>query len=268
MDWWWTTQLMVSTPPQQPTTTNELDDVLVTPTAPAPVFSTATADGPQRRYHLDQVVRVLDDGSVKLRDAAIVSLADVRLPINSPAFPTCLAMSPVAKLGQLLPTKTMVRIDDIVDSPSSSSHRARRGVTLTRDADQVVINDRLVELGYATVSTKASASLQSLQAAARAAGRGIYQSCDSSFQAQFDDDRLSGRIDAMTTRARPKNPGDRVGCSDFTIYEDALKYYETYYDWYGDVARLDRNGDGIPCPGLPHTTNAELYRLKKPSTKT
>jgi hypothetical protein len=211
-----------------------------------------------------------------LRDAAIVSLADVRLPMNSPAFPACLAMDPVAKLGQLLPRKTMVRIDDVVEnlsssssSSSSSSQRARRVVTLTRDADQVVINNRLVEMGYATVSAKASASLQSLQAAARAAGRGIYQSCDGSFQAEFDDDdRLTGRIDASTTRARPKNPGDRVGCSDFTIYEDALKYYETYYDWYGDVARLDRNGDGIPCPGLPHTTNAELYRLKKPSTTT
>jgi hypothetical protein len=267
---------MISTLAQQPTTTHELEDVLVT-TTPVLVFSTGssagttTANGPQRRYHLDQVVRVLDDGSIKLRDAAIVSLADVRLPMNSPAFPACLAMDPVAKLGQLLPRKTMVRIDDVVDSSSSSSSspRAGRGVTLTRDADQVVINDRLVELGYAMVTAKASASLQSLQAAARAAGRGIYQSCDGSFQAEFDDDdRLTGRIDASTTRARPKNPGDRVGCSDFTIYEDALKYYETYYDWYGDVARLDRNGDGIPCPGLPHTTNAELYRLKKPSTTT
>lgn len=79
--------------PQQPTTTDKLEDVIVTTTTPVPVFgtgssaSTTTANGPQRRYHLDQVVRVLDDGSIKLRDAAVVSLADVRLPINSPTFP-------------------------------------------------------------------------------------------------------------------------------------------------------------------------------------
>ena len=27
--------------------------------------------------------------------------------------------------------------------------------------------------------------------------------------------------------------------------------------------RLDRDGDGVPCPGLPHTTDRERYRFKK-----
>jgi endonuclease YncB( thermonuclease family) len=64
---------------------------------------------------------------------------------------------------------------------------------------------------------------------------------------------------------RPKNPGDNKGCSDFETYEDALRYYEYYYSWgYGDVAKLDRDHDGIPCPGLPHTQNQVLYRIKKP----
>ncbi len=62
----------------------------------------------------------------------------------------------------------------------------------------------------------------------------------------------------------PSNPGDVRGCSDFTYYEDALGYYERYYPYYGDVAKLDRDGDGVPCPGLPHTSNQDKYRMKRP----
>jgi hypothetical protein len=64
----------------------------------------------------------------------------------------------------------------------------------------------------------------------------------------------------------PSNPGDVKGCSDFTYYEDALGYYERYYPYYGDVAKLDRDGDGVPCPGLPHTANQDRYRMKVPKT--
>jgi hypothetical protein len=61
----------------------------------------------------------------------------------------------------------------------------------------------------------------------------------------------------------PKDPGDSRGCSDFGTYEDALPYAP----YYGDVARLDREGDGVPCPGLPHTVNGERYRMKRPNNK-
>jgi endonuclease YncB( thermonuclease family) len=66
----------------------------------------------------------------------------------------------------------------------------------------------------------------------------------------------------------PKNnPGGIIkGCSDFNTYEQALKWYEYYYKYYGyDVAKLDRNNDGIPCPGLSHTTSQEKYRMKVPT---
>lgn len=56
-----------------------------------------------------------------------------------------------------------------------------------------------------------------------------------------------------------------VGCSDFATYEDAFRWYEYYQPYYGDVAKLDRDGDGVPCPGLPHTTNQQQYRMKVPS---
>ena len=62
----------------------------------------------------------------------------------------------------------------------------------------------------------------------------------------------------------PSNPGDIKGCSDFATYEEALSWYETYYPYYGDVAKLDRRGKGVPCSGLPHTKNMERYRMKRP----
>jgi hypothetical protein len=55
----------------------------------------------------------------------------------------------------------------------------------------------------------------------------------------------------------PANLGDTRGCSDFDTYKDALRWFETYAPYYGNVARLDRNGDGVPCPGLPHTPDGE-----------
>jgi hypothetical protein len=64
----------------------------------------------------------------------------------------------------------------------------------------------------------------------------------------------------------PFNPGDVKGCSDFATYEESLSWYETYFPLYGDVAKLDRDGDGIPCPGLPHTSVRERYRMKRPTT--
>ena len=63
----------------------------------------------------------------------------------------------------------------------------------------------------------------------------------------------------------PSNPGDSKGCSDFETYEDALRWFETYQPYYGDVANLDRDGDGVPCPKLPHTKNMERYRRKVPT---
>jgi hypothetical protein len=73
------------------------------------------------------------------------------------------------------------------------------------------------------------------------------------------------RVENVKEKVIPKNPGDIKGCSDFSTFEDSLKWYETYDPYYGDVAKLDRKGNGIPCPGLPHTNNMERFRKKIPS---
>ena len=49
----------------------------------------------------------------------------------------------------------------------------------------------------------------------------------------------------------PANPGDTKNCGDFATWAAAQDWYDTYYPYYGDVARLDSNGDGIVCESLP-----------------
>jgi len=58
---------------------------------------------------------------------------------------------------------------------------------------------------------------------------------------------------ATTTTApeRPLNPGDSMNCSNFNNYAQAKEWFDTYFAHYGDVARLDRDSDLIPCEALP-----------------
>ena len=54
-----------------------------------------------------------------------------------------------------------------------------------------------------------------------------------------------------TTTTIPPNPGDAVNCSDFTTQAAAQAWFDTYFPFYGDVARLDGDGNGIACESLP-----------------
>lgn len=49
----------------------------------------------------------------------------------------------------------------------------------------------------------------------------------------------------------PGNPGDSKNCSDFSSWREAQSWYEIYFPYYGDIARLDGDGDGIACQSLP-----------------
>src|SRR5690606_27257983 len=50
---------------------------------------------------------------------------------------------------------------------------------------------------------------------------------------------------STTSTTVPSNPGDDVDCSDFDTWEEAQEWFDTYYPYYGDVANLDADGDGI-----------------------
>jgi hypothetical protein len=49
----------------------------------------------------------------------------------------------------------------------------------------------------------------------------------------------------------PANPGNTKNCSDFSTYNEAKEWFDTYYEYYGDVAGLDRDNDKEPCESLP-----------------
>lgn len=54
-----------------------------------------------------------------------------------------------------------------------------------------------------------------------------------------------------TTIAAPPNPGDSKNCGDFATYAEAKAWFDTYFPFYGDIAKLDADGDGEPCESLP-----------------
>ena len=39
--------------------------------------------------------------------------------------------------------------------------------------------------------------------------------------------------------------------ADFATYQEAKSWFDYYYPYYGDVAKLDGDGDGRPCVSLP-----------------
>ena len=47
------------------------------------------------------------------------------------------------------------------------------------------------------------------------------------------------------------NPGDSKNCGDFADYAEAKAWFDTYYEYYGDVANLDSDDDLEPCESLP-----------------
>jgi hypothetical protein len=243
----------------------------------------------------DRIVRVDENGSILLRRSGFVSLAGVKLPkvgTSNSVFPDCVSSTPVAKLQQMLPVREDVWFQRVAGDGRSTRVVLVRMVNSRTDTVKKasIVNESLLESGWALVRTSdntavaASSSilsverLQSLQQRARERQIGLFQTCQDSFQAEFEPLDLTTEIqwgedggkqvlrrkEAQPT-SPPKNPGDVKGCSDFGTYEDALRWYENYFPFYGDVAKLDRDNDGVPCPGLAHTTNPDRYRMKKPS---
>jgi hypothetical protein len=52
------------------------------------------------------------------------------------------------------------------------------------------------------------------------------------------------------TAGPPANPGNTKNCADFATWQEANTWFQAYYPYYGDVAHLDADHDGIPCESL------------------
>jgi len=261
----------------------------------------------------DEVIRVMDPNTVKLKKKGLVSYALVKTPsgYKDPnfRFPDCMEKSPISKSKQLLPpgTKVMVRTlgePNSSSSSASSSQSIKVPALIVITSNQKLVNAELVRNGYAKPMLSSSSfiknnrdmieklipglsnGLDQLQKQAEMKGLGIYRNCELTYypaddqfepldyttEIQYGDD--SGKLivrnskEERSLKAPPPNPGDVKRCADFEYYEEALRWYDFYFKFYGDVAKLDRDGDGVPCPGLPHTTDQTKYRMKIPSSTT
>ena len=52
-------------------------------------------------------------------------------------------------------------------------------------------------------------------------------------------------------RHLPATRATQSNCSDFATQAAAQAWFDTYFPFYGDVARLDADGDGVACESLP-----------------
>lgn len=279
--------------------------------------------GPLRslRFDDDEVVRVMDANTVKLKRAGLVKFAAVQTPSGYKddfRFPDCMNRSPAYLAKNLLPsgTKVKVRLMDEASLPKALI-QLRDGNGRGASSGKLV-NFELVKEGFARPSISRRGAFDEIlpgfledlalaQKEAQNLGLGMYKLCSPEFSgdvsnlnigaagwtlADLDDQfepldftteihygddgglvKLRAKDDTGP-KAPPRNPVSPDNplplsyirkCADFNTYEDALRWYEKYYPFYGDVAKLDRDGDGVPCSGLPHTTNQGRYRMKKPT---
>jgi hypothetical protein len=49
----------------------------------------------------------------------------------------------------------------------------------------------------------------------------------------------------------PANPGSAMNCDDFATQPASQAWFDKYFSYYGDVAGLDADDDGVPCENLP-----------------
>ena len=222
--------------------------------------ATTTLPPLDARASTDVVVRVMDADRVKLERAGVVRLAGVRTPTRD--VPVCYNREPGVKARAMLPRGTKVNVEDVNGDADIVAGGKSVSETLVRDG-----------YSYATPRRRRASDgedylgsvLAEAEAAAKRDQRGLWRPCDATSApvvpvATFDD------IDFQPTPTKDYGdaPAKYKSCAEFEFYEDALAIFERAPE--SVRKRLDRDGDGVPCPGLPHTTDQERYRFKKRSS--
>jgi hypothetical protein len=112
-------------------------------------------------------------------------------------------------------------------------------------------------------NTRYDALLKEYQTEAARSGRGLWSECEPAKAVPSKQVVAAAPLREVPLPAKPRaaktppgkagdvqNPGDTKNCADFGTYAEAKAWFDTYFDLYGDVARLDGNSDGIPCESL------------------
>jgi endonuclease YncB( thermonuclease family) len=243
---------------------------------------------------MDFVDRVVDGDTFIARSLGRARLIGINTPETvAPAQkegvpPQCFGPEASRRLKELLPAGTRVRIEtDVV----STDKYGRSLVYVYREPDNLFINGALVEGGFARAKTykpnvQYAALFDRLQKDAEEKHRGLWGACAQDSKPAVkrpaaiaaDGPAVSATVSSaarpaavrpasMLTEAPsvattqpstlgrpPTNPGDTKNCADFHTYAEAKSWYDTYFPYYGDVAKLDGNRDGIPCESLPGRT--------------
>ena len=91
---------------------------------------------------------------------------------------------------------------------------------------------------------------------------GVTKGCDPPDNKKFCPDDLVRRDQMASFLARalglppivpppPADPGDIKNCGDFATWAEAQEWHDFYFPFYGDVANLDGDGNGVVCESLP-----------------
>ncbi|KAG8464452.1 hypothetical protein KFE25_003515 [Diacronema lutheri] len=238
------------------------------------------------RISEDRVVRVLDANAVKLEKSGVVRLAGASTPTVG-GLPECFRFTPSAHLRRALPkgARVQVRVTDSARRLAVVTPHGRAGGAAAPSVNEALVTGGWARATRVGVDDDALAeALERAQASARASRVGLWVACDASHspvEAVYEEVRAApavqpvdvtlGEGDAPRTAASTPaalrgqfavsraRAADR--CGEYVFFEDAKRAYDAAP---ARLARLDSDGDGVPCGGLPHRPEIERRQLKAP----
>mmetsp|Transcript_63968 Transcript_63968/g.152546 ORF Transcript_63968/g.152546 Transcript_63968/m.152546 type:complete len:355 (+) Transcript_63968:96-1160(+) len=220
----------------------------------------------------DEIFEVVDGDTVKLVKGGRCRLIGVNTPETvSPkqridgAPPDCFGPEASKLTKELLPKGTKVRVE--LDAGPADRY-GRTLAYLYRMPDGLFINAELVKQGVAkryrvAPNVKYDAQFKQLETEAVTTGKGLWKACPANGGPAPAATTVAATTPAATTQAVANssaaaadpdlglaNPGNTKNCKDFASWADAKKWFDAYYPLYGDVAKMDGDGDGIPCESM------------------
>ena len=198
--------------------------------------------------------------------------------------PQCFGPEASAEMKRLLPAGTEVEFDTDVEP---LDRFGRNLVYLYKDGGS--INELLVRKGFARAKAykpniRNQETFNRLQAEAKLESLGLWGACfdagssgsssgssggssstagkgfgpnanqrptsTKTASSELQQQQRSTAREAKDVAAIEANPGDVKDCADFDSYDEAKAWFDRYYPAYGDVAKLDGDGDLKPCEAL------------------
>jgi endonuclease YncB( thermonuclease family) len=230
--------------------------VLVTlagvPSSLSPAALAAVAPPAAVAFASDEVVRVIDANAIKLKRMGIVRLAGAATPTRG--LPDCFAYSPSAHVRRLLPPRARVQVR-LTDAERHLAIVRNEGPTSTPSVNEALVAGGWAKATRAGVDDALAAALTDAQAAAQSRRLGLWVACENvpkAMEVFYEDIMGEPIIEEQPTPVRDR-------CGEYPYFEDALKAFKLAPQ---RLARLDADGNGVPCAGLPHRPQIELRQFK------